>query len=39
MNELKRYNEEMHEKAAFIAKKFMFDGMAITSKGRSMDVT
>jgi len=39
MNDLTRYNEELHEKAAAIAKKFMFDGMAITSKGRGLDVT
>ena len=33
------HNTELHEKAAQIAKRMMYDGRAITIQGRPLDVT
>jgi len=33
------YNTEVHEKAAEVAKRMMYDGRGIVIQGRPMDVT
>ena len=39
MDQSDKYDRELHKKASAIAKKFMFDGLLLTSKGQSADVT